>query len=145
MNASVHSMGAEGAALFAALHADCFDPSWDEVEMSALLASPGVTGLILDQDGAPTGLALVRAAAGEAEILTIGVRPAARHAGLGGKLLDACIARTRDQGCERLFLEVSARNTAAAALYARAGFEEVGRRAGYYRDGADGRVLALRL
>lgn len=145
MNASVHFLGVEGAAVFAALHAECFDPPWDETEMAALLASPGVTGLILDQDGAPTGLALMRAVAGEAEILTIGVRPAARRAGLGARLLDACIASTRDQGCDQLFLEVSARNTAAAALYAQAGFEEIGRRAGYYRDGADARVLALRL
>jgi ribosomal-protein-alanine N-acetyltransferase len=40
-----------------------------------------------------------------------------------------------------MFLEVSERNAAARALYAAAGFAEVGRRRRYYADGADALVL----
>jgi ribosomal-protein-alanine N-acetyltransferase len=42
-------------------------------------------------------------------------------------------------------LEVSANNEAARALYARAGFVEVGRRPRYYASGADALVLRLDL
>ena len=44
-----------------------------------------------------------------------------------------------------MFLEVATGNAAALALYARAGFVEVGRRRRYYADLADALVLRARL
>ena len=145
MKASIQIHGPEAAPVFAALHAACFSDPWSETAMAALLSSPGVTGLVLEASSEPTGLALVRAVVDEAEILTIGVIPAARRGGYGARLLSACIAAARTAGCETLFLEVSEANAAAAALYARAGFIETGRRAGYYSDGSDARLMALKL
>ena len=126
---SLQTLGPEAAGLFAALHARCFADPWDEAAMASLLGSPGVTGLVIEAAGAPAGLILVRTVAGEAEILTLGVDPEARRA---------------DQ-CETVFLEVSEANAAAAALYASAGFAETGRRARYYPDGSDARLLARAL
>jgi ribosomal-protein-alanine N-acetyltransferase len=145
MNTSVRTLGPEGAALLAALHAACFPQPWSETAMAALLAASGVTGLVLDRGGDPAGLALVRAVAGEAEVLTLGVTPEARRQGAGRALLSACIEAARRARCETLFLEVADTNAAAAALYARAGFVETGRRARYYSDGGDARLLALAL
>lgn len=145
MSASLHRFGPEGGPLMAALHGQCFDPGWSEADMVSLLSSPGVTGLVVHDHGAPAGLALVRAAAGEAEILTIGVLPAARRAGLGALLMEACLSAARDHRCQTLFLEVSEANSAAAALYAGAGFAEIGRRKAYYRDGGDARLLSRTL
>jgi ribosomal-protein-alanine N-acetyltransferase len=42
-----------------------------------------------------------------------------------------------------MFLEVAADNKAANALYAGAGFVQVGERRGYYPDGGDALVLRL--
>jgi [ribosomal protein S18]-alanine N-acetyltransferase len=50
------------------------------------------------------------------------------------------------QGVRVLFLEVGVDNPAARALYAQAGFEEVGRRLGYYtRPNGLADALVLRL
>lgn len=145
MKTSVTALGPDAAAVFAALHAECFSDPWSETAMAALLSSPGVTGLVLEAGGAPAGMALVRAVVDEAEILTIGVIPGARRSGCGARLLTACAHAARAAGCGTVFLEVSEANAAAAALYARAGFTETGRRAGYYSDGSDARLLALEL
>ena len=82
---------------------------------------------------APAGFALYRAAAGEAELLTISVMPEARRSGIGAGLLAACEDGARASGAARLFLEVAAGNLAARALYGRAGYRECGRRKGYYQ------------
>ena len=119
----------------AVLHASAFDHPWTAHELADLMAG-GAMALMADH-----GFILVRAAAGEAEILTLAVAPAARRQGLGRTLLDAAIARL---GPAELFLEVAADNAAAIALYQAAGFKQVGIRRGYYAR-TDGKVDALML
>ncbi|WP_421861222.1 GNAT family N-acetyltransferase [Oceanicaulis sp.] len=134
--------GPEAAALFAALHAECFPDPWGEEDFARLLASSGVKGLIARTEDIPQGLSLIRTVAGECELLTIGVLPDARRSGVGGRLLSKSEAAARRSGARRLFLEVSERNTAASALYESAGYRQIGLRKSYYRDGAAARVLA---
>ncbi len=114
----------------AGINRACFDEHWDRDAIAALLASPGAMGWIAHVDGAPRGYVLVRAAGGEAEILSIGVLPESRRQGVGRSLLAAAVARL---GPQPIFLEVSQDNMAALALYAGAGFLPAGRRRGYYR------------
>jgi hypothetical protein len=63
--------------VLAAIHAAAFPPgeAWSVTMFAAQLGLPGVTGL-LDEAG---GMVLLRVAADEAEILTLGVAPAARR------------------------------------------------------------------
>jgi ribosomal protein S18 acetylase RimI-like enzyme len=56
------------------------------------------------------------------------VDPAVRRAGLGLRLIEAIVAWARERGMVALELSVTTNNPAAAALYARAGFVETGRR-----------------
>jgi ribosomal-protein-alanine N-acetyltransferase len=128
------------AAVLAELHALAFPPEerWSAGAFATQLALPGVFGLVLPD----AGLILARVAADEAEILTIGVVPAARRAGYGAALLRAAEARAVADGARRMFLEVSLRNHAARALYMAAGYSEVGRRPRYYADLSDALVLA---
>lgn len=123
----------------AALHAAAFPPAeaWGADAMALMLAMPGAFGLF--EPGA--GLVLARAVAGEAEILTLAVTPAARRQGLGAALLDAALEAAAQCGATAMFLEVAAGNAAALGLYRAAGFVEVGRRRRYYADGADALVL----
>lgn len=137
--------GVEGADILAALHARCFEAAWGPEEMGRLLDSTGVEGLVLKNRDEVVGLALVRAIAGEAEILTLGVVPDHRKQGLGLSLVRACVEVARSRAAERLYLEVSEANLAARALYESAGFSQVGRREAYYRDGTSALVLALAL
>ncbi|HST93062.1 MAG TPA: GNAT family N-acetyltransferase [Brevundimonas sp.] len=132
------------AARLADLHAEAFDAPWDPAAFDTLLGQPGVAALETTD-----GFILIRTVAGEAEILTLAVRPAARRRGVGAGLLSQGVVLALAGGAQRLFLEVAEDNVAARALYARAGFTEAGRRRGYYaRSGgpaADALVLALDL
>ena len=117
----------EDAPALAALHARAFAPAWAAQDFAALLASPGVVGLISDD-----GLALIRTVAGEAELLTIAVAPEARGHGAGRALLDAALEVAALAGAELVHLEVASDNAPALALYASAGFKRTGLRPKYY-------------
>ena len=127
----------EGPEALATLHAACFvtPRPWSAAEIAGLITSPG--SFLLQ---APEGFLIGRAIAGEAEVLTLAVAPAARRQGLGRSLVARFIDRARQEGADRAFLEVAADNAPALALYAAAGFAEAGRRRSYYRQ-PDGRPL----
>ncbi len=146
-------LGAHDLALASALHGEAFaalgERTWSRRELAELLASPGVAGLMLEEGGRRIGFALCRTVVDEAELLTIAVRADHRRLGAGGALLMRVIDLARERGARRLFLEVGADNPAALALYGRAGFRPVGRRAAYYsrgnRPAADAVVMSLSL
>jgi ribosomal-protein-alanine N-acetyltransferase len=130
---AVVETGPAHAALVAALRAECFDDGgWSTESVAALLGTPGTFALIAEVAGEPAGFILGRAAADEAEILSIGVPPALRRGGIAGRLLDAALARLGAAGIGRVFLEVGVNNGAALALYASHGFKPAGRRPAYY-------------
>ncbi len=127
------------------MHAQCFAAPWPQADFERLLASSGVVGLIMQEGGVPVGLSLIRAIAGDCEILTIGIASQARRKGFGAQLLRASEDAARSVNARRMILEVSHTNTPAVALYQQLGYHEIGRRTAYYRDGTDARVLAREL
>ena len=93
-----------------------------------------------DGKGLIDGYAGMALTADEAEVHTIGVRPAAQGAGLGRKLLRQLISAAGDR---RLLLEVRTDNAAAIGLYASEGFITLGVRRRYYeQSGADAFTMA---
>ncbi len=117
---------------------------WSADSFRALLGSEGAGGWIAKQGG----VVLARAIAGEAEILTIGVHPAARRHGVARALLNVCYAVLPALGADRLLLEVAVDNAPALTLYRSEGFAAVGRRTGYYKRGPariDALVMARNL
>ena len=144
---TIRPAGSFDLALLAVLHAACFEERWDEAALASLLAMPGVHGLLAEA-AEPLGFVLLRVAADEAEIISIGVHPAARRLGIGRRLLKAAEAAAAAAGAERLFLEVAADNFQALGLYSALGFTEIGRRAKYYRrieSAMDAHVLAKKI
>ena len=123
---------ASDALALARAHASAFDAPWPPEAFMDLLGSPGVFALAAVDQG-PVGLILMRAVAGEAEVLTLAVEPAHRRRGVARALLEAGLVQAALAGAETCFLEVAADNAAAIALYRLAGFEQAGRRAGYYQ------------
>ena len=140
------ALGPEHAGLMAALHAEAFDRPWSAAEFETLLASSGVGALGVESGGALAGFILVRAIAGEAEILTLAVAPAARRRGVGRDLVEAGAGTALALGADVLWLEVAEDNAAALALYAAAGFDIAGRRRGYYarREGPAADAVVMR-
>ena len=132
-------LGAEAERL-ARLHAAAFGPAergWSAEEFEALAASGAVTL------AAAWGLAVLRVAGGEAELLTLAVERGARRQGAGAALLAAAEETAARAGAARMILEVADDNAPAHALYARAGYHEIARRPRYYRRTGGGSADAL--
>jgi len=144
----VQRAGPSDAALMAAIHAACFARAWDAVAMAQFAAAPGVLCLLGgpgDGIAPPAGLLIARHASDEAELLTIGVGPASRRAGLGRALLQHAAAELSSSGAKQLFLEVDEDNAAAVSLYRSLGAQQVGHRKAYYESGADAAIFRLAL
>jgi ribosomal-protein-alanine acetyltransferase len=86
-------------------------------------------------DGALVGWAGVLVVADTAEILTVGVVPAARGRGIARMLVGALRDEARRRGAREAFLEVRVDNAAARQLYASEGYAEIDTRPGYYDAG----------
>jgi len=125
----------------AALHAASFQRGWGEDEVHRLLVERAVVAHRATTGRTLIGFVLSRRAADEAEILSIAVAPARRRRGVARRLLDLHLRRLAGLGVRAVFLEVGERNAPARRLYDRAGFHEVGRRQGYYDDGATALTL----
>ena len=126
------------ATLLAQLHAACFDPAWTSADLAKLLAMPGDIALIARQARKPVAFLLIRGAADEAEIITIGTHPQSRRQGIGARLIEAALAHLRKRRIDKLIIEVADTNEAALGLYRKIGFAPVGKRRDYY-ERADGK------
>jgi ribosomal-protein-alanine N-acetyltransferase len=144
---AVRMLRDDEAATAAGLYAACFDAPWERpwsaAEFAHLMRTPGCIALILIVDDRPSGLALARVAADEAELLTLGVAPPARRRGGGARLLSTLVGKCRCRGARSLFLEVAEDNMPAHRLYETHGFVVVARRPGYFPRGTRAPVTAL--
>lgn len=145
---NLRPVGLEACWDLADLHEKAFDRPWSPTEFEALFNSPGVFAVLggSGEPEAPRGFILCRAIAGEAEILTIAVDPAARRRGWGAALVEMAAGIATEAKAFDLFLEVAADNLAAIGLYKATGFSQVGLRKGYYPhpDGAKDAVVMRR-
>ena len=116
----------------AELHRAAFAEPWSAAALAQLLVMPGAFAWLATRAGRPAGFVLARAAAEEAEILTLAVVPEARRCGIGRALVGAVAGDARARGAGRLHLEVAEDNEAGLALYRACGFSIAGRRRNYY-------------
>ncbi|MBR6709788.1 MAG: GNAT family N-acetyltransferase [Clostridia bacterium] len=132
----VRPLKADDLPAVAVLEAACFPDPWPESGLSMLLRFP-YAGLCAEHEGRLIGyvgyssLPAEGNCPAEAEITRIAVAPEARRRGVGRALLDALF--TACPGAE-IHLDVRVSNAAAQALYAAAGFVQVGRRPRFYGD-----------
>ena len=130
----------------AGIHASCFDPPWSSESFLRLLEHPGAVAFIA-ADAPETDLQafiLIRLAADEAEIISLGTLSSARRVGFARALLARAMEEAAQRGATAMFLEVAADNEAALALYESCGFALLGRRKAYYeRPGASADALVL--
>ena len=131
---------ADADAIAATEAAAAFHP-WSLPSVAASLAAPGALAWVVREEGRVVAHLLASTILDEGEVLTVAVRPEARRRGLARALLAACHEAWARQGVTRAFLEVREDNAGARALYAEAGWREVGRRRGYYAEGGDAVVL----
>jgi diamine N-acetyltransferase len=100
---------------------------------AAEIADPGRTTIVADADGALVGYAQLRwnatpcvDAARPAEVQRIYVDRPWQGRGVARALMDAMLARARDEGADRVWLGVWEHNPRARAFYRKCGFVDVG-------------------
>ena len=112
---------------------DRFGEAWTRSQLGGILLMAGVS-LILARDPETRetiGFSLFRTVAEESELLLIAVVPDYHRRGIGATLLDDFLDRVRNNGVNRVHLEVRDGNS-ALTLYRNAGFSPIGRRRNYY-------------
>jgi ribosomal-protein-alanine N-acetyltransferase len=129
-----------------ALAAASFTDPWAEASFAEELRAPEAT-VIVARDAADVvvGYLAARRAADELHVLSLGVDPPRRRAGIASALLEAVLSEGAAAGARLAHLEVRAGNAEALAFYARFGFQVLGRRRRYYPDGEDALLLAARV
>lgn len=113
------------------LHAKCFPHKPWTADDFADLKKSGCE-IIASQNG----FIVWRAVADEAEIISIGVAPDARRAGIAAAMLGIMENELKKNGIKSIFLEVAEDNLPARQLYKNNGYNEIGIRPKYY-DGTD--------
>jgi ribosomal-protein-alanine N-acetyltransferase len=123
-----------------------FDPqygeAWTAQQLRSMMGLPGSVLVIGRLDEKPIAFGLLRAIAGEAELLLLAVEPLYRGKGHGRRILDRCLMVAERSGAETVFLEVRESNP-AVHLYGKAGFNQYNRRKDYYLGSGGCRYDAL--
>jgi ribosomal-protein-alanine acetyltransferase len=120
-----------------------YDPS-----LYASLSQQWPEGFLVAADSGdlPVGFLLgVSQVEGEARILMFAVDRPWRTRGLGSRLMEAFMARTRQRAMRRITLEVRVSNATAIRFYTRFGFSVTDLLRAYYSDGENGYQMAKAL
>lgn len=115
-----------------AIEVRAYDFPWTEAIFRDCLKAGYALWVLAGDEAGVLGYGVLSAAAGEAHILNLCVAPEHQGEGHGRRILNRMIDLARWHRSERVFLEVRPSNTAAIALYHRAGFCEIGQRPNYY-------------
>jgi len=81
----------------------------------------------------------------ELQITVLGVEPEHRRRGLGRAVLKRLLFDASSAGARHAILDVAEDNLGARALYSSFGFQTVGRRDRYYRDGKNALIQSLEM
>ena len=127
-----------------ALERLCFSQAWNEAMLAEELYNPTASFLVAEgENGEVLGYAGLHVVLDEGYIDNVAVRPDCRRQGIADRLLDT-FCRFGQVHLAFLTLEVRPSNTAAVALYEKHGFQEAGRRKGYYEDPTEDALLLTR-
>ena len=119
----------------------CFSQPWSENAMlSELEAEGGIFVTALDGIRA-VGFCAVRVSFEEAELYQIAVHPDYRRRAVASMLMQSVILKARQEGAEKMFLEVRASNKPAIGLYEKYGFTAIAKRKNYYDNPREDAVI----
>lgn len=116
----------------AQLEKQCFSDPWSANAISSELDNPLSLWVVAMDEDTLVGYVGSQSVMGWADMMNLAVAPAYRRNGIGEKLVLQLVQHLQANQVTCLTLEVRASNESAIRLYAKLGFEEVGRRPGYY-------------
>lgn len=121
-----------------------FSKPWTETGYFTYLIRNDAMFLVAEIKGQIVGYCGVLLVIDEGDITNVSVAKSMQGKGIGKKLIEELILKTKKEGVTTLHLEVRPSNEVAIALYKRAGFEEVGLRKNYYEDPTEDALLMTR-
>ena len=91
----VTDMDSDDIGLLANIHEECFDHAWSADDIASTLGAKGTRCLVAKPSGKlsekPKGFIMLRALAGQGEVLTIAVEPKYRKRGYARALMEQAI------------------------------------------------------
>ena len=114
-----------------AIEREVFLFPWTRGNFSDSIES-GYHCLVLEQDSRLFGYGVMIIGPEEAHLLTLSIAAESQRKGWGELLLRHFIHIAKEQRARSIFLDVRESNHAAARLYERIGFRQVGKRKDYY-------------
>ena len=106
----------------------CFSDPWSERSIASEIENSLSLWLVSEEDGVVLGYVGSQSVAPESDMMNLAVAPQARNRGIAQALVCALIEELKAQKMESLTLEVRVSNEPAIKLYAKLGFEIIGRR-----------------
>lgn len=125
----------------ARLEQEIFTDAWSAKGIEETLDSSQGEILVARWRGHVIGYGILYCVAEEGELVRIAVAEEARANGVGHRLLEAIFQTCRQQGAERIFLEVRESNEIARRFYERHGFSVDGRRRRFYQNPEEDAIL----
>ena len=110
----------------------CFSDAWREETVARDMAGPHSLYVVAEQDGQIAGYGCYWFVADEAQLVNIGILPAARRRGIAGRILTDGMAYAVSRGMVSMYLEVRVSNLPAQALYRKHGFKVITLRKNVY-------------
>lgn len=127
-------MRADDRAQVLRIEAASFPDAWAPELLERFLASPRVTGHVLERAGECVGFFVVLHEVRGLHLINLAVAPSERRTGVATRALQALEAIARTHGRLRIELEVRETNLAAQLLYRKHGYRAVEIVRAYYGD-----------
>lgn len=122
-----------------------FDEFWNSSILESELKNPFSEYIIAKLNNKIVGFAGVIDTVDQLEITNIVVKKDYRKNGIGNELLTRLITLAKENGKDKITLEVNSTNLAAIKLYEKNGFKNVGIRKKYYNNTYDANIMTLKL
>lgn len=122
-----------------------FDEFWNSSILESELKNPFSQYIIAKLNKEIVGFAGVIDTVDQLEITNIVVKKDYRKNGIGNELLVELITLAKEDGKDKIILEVNSTNLAAIKLYEKNGFKNVGFRKKYYNNTYDANIMTLKL
>ena len=133
MNYTIRPMKETDLPQIASLERECFADPWPEQVLAKEVENELSLWLVAAEGDTVLGYVGSQTVMGEADMMNLAVKSAARRCGIGAALVTAlCGELLRQKSAESLTLEVRASNEPAIRLYTALGFTEIGLRPKYY-------------
>jgi ribosomal-protein-alanine N-acetyltransferase len=142
MNLLIRKMTLEDLSAVIELDQMSFSLPWPERSFRfELTDNPASRCWVAEVDGKLVGMIVVWLLVDEAHVATLATHPDFRRRGIAKMLLSHALRKLLAEGARSSFLEVRVSNLPAQQMYRKFGYQEAGRKRGYYKDNNEDAVL----